>query len=280
MNHYEGSQFNGAAGLLFAYFSFSSLEAPHHLSEIPISLTRLLLRARKFFILFYPPQDSFKESHPSPFSSKKTHDELIIDDSKEDGRWPYSILFHTSPTQTNIQNGQASVQCFSSTFHVLETIWCHAHSSFFDNNFVTVFIKNNMISIMSIKNICNIFDQSDITFSCDLTATQEFHNINEINYINETYKYTINNFNYINYLIDTQEHGSGEITLTQYLSKLDSCPNLLKQSIGWRLDHILDETVSYDTKNQWIEEIKEIVDTITTNKEPTTPPSDFNNGGS
>ena len=39
-------------------------------------------------------------------------------------------------------------------------------------------------------------------------------------------------------------------------------PNLLKQSIGWRLDHILDNDISQDTREQWIYEIKEILEEI------------------
>jgi hypothetical protein len=81
----------------------------------------------------------------------------------------------------------------------------YVESGFFDNNLSVFFIKNDMISIFGFENICNIFDQSDVSFSCYFCATQElFHNINEINYINDMLKYLINNINYSIDLIDIE----------------------------------------------------------------------------
>jgi len=178
---------------------------------------------------------------------------------------PFLCLFNEgnyNVDENEKQNGQTPVQCFSSTFHVLDTTWCLAHLPFFDNDLITIFVEQNEISIFGIESICNCFDQSNISVSCNLTATKEFHNINEINYINETYKYAINDFNNINYTIDKQERGNGEMALTQYLTTLESQPNVLRHSANWRLDHILDQNVSIDVKEQWIFEIKEIIDVI------------------
>ena len=46
------------------------------------------------------------------------------------------------------------------------------------------------------------------------------------------------------------------------MDQLGLHPNLLKQSVDWRLDHILDHDIPTDTKEQWIYEIKEIMDEI------------------
>ena len=82
---------------------------------------------------------------------------------------------------------------------------CYVESGFFNNNLSTIFIKKNMIAILGFKNISHIFDQSNVTFSCYFGATQElFHNINEINYINDIPKYFINNINYNIDLIDNE----------------------------------------------------------------------------
>jgi len=88
----------------------------------------------------------------------------------------------------------------------------YAESCFFNNNLSTIFIKKNMIAILGFKNISHIFDQSNVTFSCYFGATQKlFHNINEINYINEMLKYFINNINYINFIIDIDEMNEGDV---------------------------------------------------------------------
>jgi hypothetical protein len=77
--------------------------------------------------------------------------------------------------------------------------------SLLNNNLSIVFIEQNMISIFGFENIGHIFNQSDVSFSCYFTATQElFHNINEINYINDMLKYFINNINYNIDLIDIE----------------------------------------------------------------------------
>ena len=52
------------------------------------------------------------------------------------------------------------------------------------------------------------------------------------------------------------------IPLDAYIQELSIHPNLLKQSLDWRLDHLLDVDVPLDTKEQWIYEIKEIIDEI------------------
>ena len=56
--------------------------------------------------------------------------------------------------------------------------------------------------------------------------------------------------------------GGGKIALDEYIQELSIHPNLLKQSMNWRLDHILDVDVPLDTKEQWIYEIKEIIEEI------------------
>ena len=50
--------------------------------------------------------------------------------------------------------------------------------------------------------------------------------------------------------------------MNQYLERLGSNTNLLKQSVGWRLDHLLDVEVPEETKQQWIDEIREILEEI------------------
>jgi len=50
--------------------------------------------------------------------------------------------------------------------------------------------------------------------------------------------------------------------LEEYMDRLSMHPNLLKQSMNWRLDHILDIDIPLDTKEQWIYEIKEIIEEI------------------
>jgi len=56
--------------------------------------------------------------------------------------------------------------------------------------------------------------------------------------------------------------GSGMISMKKYLGRLSSYPHLLKQSIDWRLDHILDVNVPIEIKDQWIDEVKEILTEI------------------
>ena len=81
---------------------------------------------------------------------------------------------------------------------------------FFNNNLIAILIKKNVIPFFSVKSISDIFDQSDISVFCYFATTQKFHNINNINYINEILKYFINNINYINNYIDIVKIIEGE----------------------------------------------------------------------
>ena len=46
------------------------------------------------------------------------------------------------------------------------------------------------------------------------------------------------------------------------MDRLSMHPNLLKNSAIWRLNHILDNDISQDTREQWIYEIKENLEEI------------------
>jgi len=81
----------------------------------------------------------------------------------------------------------------------------------FNDNFSVILVKHNMIPVLSIELVCDVFNKSNIAFSSNLTTAKKFHNINCINDINESIKYIINYFNYINNCIDFIDNWSGMV---------------------------------------------------------------------
>ncbi len=55
------------------------------------------------------------------------------------------------------------------------------------------------------------------------------------------------------------------MSLTQYMNKLT--PGLLRQSVEWRLDRLLDPDITLDAKRQWIYDIKQVFRRLTMSEE-------------
>ena len=81
--------------------------------------------------------------------------------------------------------------------------------AFLYDNFPIVFIKKDVVPILSFEVLCNLLKKSNISFSSYFTTAKKFHCINYINSINERNKYLINDINNINNKIELIDNWSG-----------------------------------------------------------------------